>query len=188
MNNFNICVFCSSQNGNEPAYKNCAIQLGKAIALQNYTLIFGGGNTGLMGSVSQATVENGGKAIGIIPEILISKEPPAKNLSQLILTKTMAERKQKMMELADAFIALPGGLGTLDEAFEVLTDNHIGIFNKPFSFLDVNGYWQPLLNFLKNSNKKLFISDRSLKNILYFTSVQETLQEIGNLLSIRLHQ
>ncbi len=140
-----ICVYCGSNAGAHPAYADAARALGKRIADDKLALVYGGGNVGLMGIVADAVLEHGGEVIGVIPEQLVNLEVAHKGVTQLEVVANMHERKQRMFDLGDAFVALPGGFGTLDEMFEMLTWRQLGIGNKPCAFLDANGFWQPLM-------------------------------------------
>lgn len=171
----NICVFCGSGKGNEPVYYEKAVAIGKIIAKAGKTLIYGGGNVGLMGAVADSVMENGGSAIGVIPDFLMKKEVGHLGLSELIVVKSMHERKQKMAELADAFLALPGGLGTLEELAEILTWVQLGIIKKPVGLFNLNGYYSHLLaqldvmvhhGFLRPQNRKMLISIAEADDII----------------------
>lgn len=143
-----IGVFCGSSVGGERAYTQAAWQLGELLAKQDITLVYGGAQIGLMGSVADAALAAGGRVIGVMPRLLIDKELGHHDLTELRVVDTMAERKEVMMSLADAFIALPGGIGTLDELFEVWTANQLGLQNKPCGLLNTLGYFDHLLHFL----------------------------------------
>lgn len=154
---YSFCIFCGSANGTDPAFVSAAQELGGYLGSNGHTVVFGGGNNGLMGEVSQSALKQGGKVIGVIPTKLIGVERPLHNLTELIVTKSIAERKQTMSDLSDFFIVLPGGVGTLDEAFEVVTNNWLGDFDKPVAFFDVNGYYSKLFDFLDSAVEKGFI-------------------------------
>lgn len=151
---YSFCIFCGSANGTDPAFVSAAQELGRYLGSNGHTVVFGGGNNGLMGEVSQSALKQGGEVIGVIPVKLIGVERPLHNLTELIVTKSIAERKQKMSDLSDFFIVLPGGVGTLDEAFEVVTNNWLGDFDKPVAFFDVNGYYSELFAFLDSAVEK----------------------------------
>lgn len=155
--NARICVFCGSRIGRDPRCAEAARALGEAIARLDCDLVFGGGNGGLMGIVSQTALSGGARVTGIIPNFLFEREPPADNLTELITVEDFSSRKRLMMERADAFVVLPGGIGTLEEAFEVLTNLSIGRLQKPIGFLDLDGYYRPLLAFLKKSAEAGFV-------------------------------
>ncbi|KAF1710549.1 TIGR00730 family Rossman fold protein [Pseudoxanthomonas kalamensis DSM 18571] len=139
-----ICVYCGSNAGSKPVYAEQAHALGLRIAAEGLELIYGGGNVGLMGIVADAVLEAGGEVTGVIPRQLVEWEVAHKGVTRLDVVENMHERKQRMFDLADAFVALPGGFGTLDEMFEMLTWRQLGIGDKPCAFLDVDGFYQPL--------------------------------------------
>ena len=139
-----VAVYCGSNPGNDPAYREAATALGHELAARRISLVYGGGHVGLMGAVADAVTENGGEAHGVITEALEAKEIAHHGLTTLKVVKTMHERKAAMADAADAFVMLPGGFGTLDEFFEVVTWTQLGIHDKPCGVLDVNGYFGPL--------------------------------------------
>ncbi|MDO5609701.1 MAG: TIGR00730 family Rossman fold protein [Pseudomonadota bacterium] len=143
-----ICLYCGAKSGNRPEYIDAAEQLGRRIAETGHALVYGGGNVGLMGVAADAALAAGGEVIGIIPQQLVDWEVAHQGLSQLEIVDSMHARKLRMFERADGFVALPGGFGTMDEMFEMLTWRQLGLGNKPCAFLDVNGYWQPLMAML----------------------------------------
>jgi uncharacterized protein (TIGR00730 family) len=140
-----VCVFCGSRAGSRSEYTSAASELGALLAERGLTLVYGGGNVGLMGRIADAALAAGGKVIGVIPQSLVDREVAHHGVSELRIVHTMHERKALMNDLADAFIALPGGFGTLDEFFEVLTWAQLGIHNKPCGLLNVAGYFDHLL-------------------------------------------
>ncbi|MBC7283508.1 TIGR00730 family Rossman fold protein [Hoeflea sp.] len=142
-----ICVYCGSQPGRNPAYRAAAQTLGRAMAESGIDLVYGGGTKGIMGAVADAVLSSGGKAIGIIPEFLMDKEASRHSLGQLSelhVTKDMHERKHMMFERSDAFVTLPGGIGTLEEIIEIMTWAQLGRHTKPMVFANVEGFWNPL--------------------------------------------
>lgn len=143
-----VCVFCGSASGLSPAYAATARELGSEFARRKLTLVYGGGRVGLMGDVATACTAAGGTVVGVIPEALSGKEIAYAEADELIITDTMHARKSLMADRADAFLALPGGFGTLDELFEILTWAQLGIHRKPVGLLDVNGFFTPLLAWL----------------------------------------
>ncbi|PWB32986.1 TIGR00730 family Rossman fold protein [Pseudomonas sp. SDI] len=143
-----VCVFCGASTGNNPVYREAAIALGQAIARRGLTLVYGGGAVGLMGIVADAALAAGGEVLGIIPESLKNAEIGHPGLSRLEVVDGMHARKARMAELSDAFIALPGGLGTLEELFEVWTWGQLGYHGKPLGLLEVNGFYEKLSGFL----------------------------------------
>lgn len=140
-----VCVFCGSRPGNDPELTRAAQALARAIAARGLTLVYGGAKVGLMGAIADAALAAGGKVTGVIPKSLVSKEIAHDGLSELFLTETMAERKQRMVTLSDAFVALPGGFGTYDELFETLTLAQIGQHEKPNAVLNTKGYFAPFI-------------------------------------------
>ena len=155
-----VCVFCGSNSGANPAYAQAATQLGRLLAERGLTLVYGGGNVGLMGVVADAALEAGGQVIGVIPESMLKWEVGHPNLTELRVVTSMHERKATMAELADAFIALPGGVGTLEELFEVWTWGQLGLHTKPLAFLDVAGYFERLHAFLDHMAGEGFVKAR----------------------------
>ena len=147
----NVCVFCGSNPGDDPAYVVTAAALGTSLADHGHGLVYGGGRVGLMGTVADAALAAGGSVYGYIPQALVDREVAHTGLTELVPTATMHERKAAMCDRADGFIALPGGFGTLDEVMEILTWNQIGIIAKPVAFLDVHGYFDPLFTFLDSA-------------------------------------
>lgn len=147
----NIVVYCGSNLGQNKAYFDAAQQLGKEMAQQGYRLVYGGGNIGLMGTIASSVLEHGGEAIGVIPSFLKNLEGAHQGLSELYETSNMTERKNKMIELADAFIAMPGGLGTYEELFEVLSQAQLKLHPHPVGILNVAGFFDPLIQMLQNT-------------------------------------
>lgn len=139
-----ICVFCGSMPGADPAYAEAARKLGTLIGTGGHRLVFGGGGIGLMGETARAARDNGAEVIGILPAFLRHLEPPLKSAQELVITPDLQQRKARMLALADAFVLLPGGLGTMDEYFEVVTTAQLHVHHKPIISIDVNGYFQPL--------------------------------------------
>ncbi|MBX3192180.1 MAG: TIGR00730 family Rossman fold protein [Labilithrix sp.] len=152
----NICVFCGSRPGDDPAYGEAAAALGRAIAARGLSLVYGGAKVGSMGVLADAALAGGARVVGVIPKGLVSKEIAHDGLAELYLTDTMHERKDRMIVLADAFISMPGGFGTYDELFEVLTLAQLGMHDKPSGFLNVKGYFDPLLALLDHTIDRAF--------------------------------
>lgn len=155
-----VCVFCGSNSGANPAYAAAADRLGRLLAERGLTLVYGGGNVGLMGILADAAVEAGGQVVGVIPEAMLKWEVGHPNLAELRVVASMHERKAAMAELADAFIALPGGVGTLEEVFEIWTWGQLGLHAKPLGFLDVAGYFERLHAFLDHMADEGFVKPR----------------------------
>ncbi|MBP6749519.1 MAG: TIGR00730 family Rossman fold protein [Xanthomonadaceae bacterium] len=152
-----ICVYCGSNSGGKPVYTERARELGARLARENLQLIYGGGNVGLMGKVADAVLENGGEVVGVIPEQLVQWEVAHKGVTRLEVVGNMHERKARMFDLADGFVALPGGFGTLDEMFEMLTWRQLGLGDKPCAFLDIDGFYAPLMTMLDRMVDQRFL-------------------------------
>lgn len=173
-----ICVFCGSSAGHDAGFTRVAWQLGQLLAERNITLVYGGAQIGLMGSVADAALSAGGKVIGVLPKLLMAKELGHHGLTELQVVDTMAERKDRLMSLADAFIAMPGSIGTLDELFEVWTSNQLGLLNKPCGLLNVNGYFDSLLGFLDNVVNQGFMSERHRELLKVAAEPEDLLQAL----------
>jgi uncharacterized protein (TIGR00730 family) len=166
----NICVYCGSGPGNDPAYIKAAREFGEILAKNGIGLVYGGGNVGLMGEIAHAVLAEGGKVTGIIPDFLVAREHAKGNVDHLIVTRDMHERKRKMFEHADAFVALPGGIGTLEEIVEQMTWAQLGRHKKPILLANIHGFWNPLralidhmkrINFIREDlNFDLLVADR----------------------------
>ena len=143
-----VCVFCGSASGTNPVYAETARELGRELAARNLALVYGGGRVGLMGEVASAALAAGGTVVGVIPHALALKEIAQEDCTELVVVDTMHERKALMADRSDAFVALPGGFGTCDELFEILTWAQLGIHNRPVAVLNVNGFFTPLLAWL----------------------------------------
>ncbi|MEX8518031.1 MAG: TIGR00730 family Rossman fold protein [Leptothrix sp. (in: b-proteobacteria)] len=152
-----ICVYCGSRSGDDPAYLKAARALGQQIGARGWRLVYGGGNVGLMGAVADAALAAGAQVLGVIPDSLLRREVAHLGLTELQVVDTMHERKQGMAENSDAFIALPGGIGTLEELYEVWTWQHLGYHHKPVALLDVAGYYQHLLAFMRHAEAEGFV-------------------------------
>jgi len=153
-----FCVFCGSNEGRNPAFASAARELGRAMAERNITLVYGGGNIGLMGILADTVLTAGGRVVGVIPGFLAEREVAHAGLTDMIVVDSMHERKARMAELSDAFIALPGGLGTLEELFEVWTWRQLGLHAKPCGLLNVSGFFDGLTAFLRHA-----VDERMLK-------------------------
>jgi uncharacterized protein (TIGR00730 family) len=170
-----IAVFCGSSEGNDTIIISQAVKLGETLAKQEITLVYGAAKIGIMGKVAQGILEHNGKAIGVIPEFLKKKEVVHFGLHKLITTKNMHQRKLKMHELSDGFIALPGGFGTLEELFEIITWSQLGLHQKPIGLLNTNGFYNDLIEllekmvvkgFLKMDNLEILIVDDNIESLL----------------------
>jgi uncharacterized protein (TIGR00730 family) len=160
-----VCVYCGSALGLNPRHGEAARRLGRDLAEHGIDLVYGGGNIGLMGRIADAVLEAGGRVIGVIPEHLRALEKGHQGITELRIVGSMHERKNLMFELSDAFVILPGGFGTLDEAFEMLTWRQLGLHDKPILFVDIDGYWMPFnhlvdhfirAGFARESSRRLF--------------------------------
>ncbi|GAA0451907.1 TIGR00730 family Rossman fold protein [Alkalibacillus silvisoli] len=171
-----VAVFCGSRDGHDPIYMQKSKQLGEVLAKHNIELVYGGGIVGCMGAVSEGVLENDGKAIGVIPEKLLTVEIANEALTELHVVETMHDRKAMMARLADAFIALPGGAGTLEEWFEVMTWAQIGYHEKPCALLNVNDYYTPLLQLFDHMIEQGFV-DQLNKDIIMMQEEPEILIE-----------
>lgn len=175
-----ITVFCGSSFGTEKIFEEQAYLVGEKFAQRNIGLVYGGANVGLMGAVANGILENGGEAIGVLPHFLQNKEIAHQNLTKLILVETMHERKTKMNELCDGVMALPGGFGTLEEFFEMLTWAQLGLHKKPIGILNINGFYDSLLEFVKNMVAKGFLKEINEKMILVSDNIENLLNLMEN--------
>ena len=174
----NICVFCGSSFGADQIYLQEAKRLGEYIAKNNLTLVYGGGNVGLMGAIADEVLKHKGEVIGVIPNFLKEKEVGHMGLSQLHVVDTMHERKQLMAQLSDAFVAMPGGLGTLEELAEITTWVQLEIIKKPTAILNVNGYYDALLKQFDVMTKQGFVKEGNRNNILSATNVEGLMESL----------
>ncbi|OEY93433.1 Rossman fold protein, TIGR00730 family [Acinetobacter proteolyticus] len=170
-----ICVFCGSSLGNDPIYQQMAEATGQAIAAQGQTLVYGGGRSGLMGVVANSALQAGGRVIGVIPEALVDRELAHTGLTELHIVKNMHERKTKMAELSDAFVALPGGAGTLEEIFEQWTWSQLGIHQKPCAFLNVDGFYEDLIRMIQGSVERGFSQERFVDKLIVAGQIEDVL-------------
>ena len=174
-----LCVYCGSSTGHDPRHEATAVALGRMLAREGITLVYGGGRVGLMGIVADAALAAGGKVIGVIPTLLKTAELAHTGLTELIAVETMHDRKHRMFEIADAFAILPGGLGTLDEAFEIITWRQLGLHDKPILLIDSAGYWQPFRALLAHIIDGGFARPETAALV----SVVETIEDIPALLA-----
>lgn len=175
-----ITVFCGSSFGSEEIYKEQAVLLGQTLAKQNIQLIYGGANVGLMGAVADGVLLEGGKVIGVLPHFLQSKEIAHQDLTELILVETMHERKTKMNDLCDGVIVLPGGYGTLEEFFEMITWAQLGLHKKPIAILNINGFYDDLIKLVQNMVDKGFLKQINQEMLLVSDSIDELLEKMKN--------
>ncbi len=166
---FSVAVYCGSRFGHSPAFADAARTLGELIGKSGATLVYGGGRVGLMGTVADAVMASGGQVIGVIPQALMDREVGHAGLTELHVVQTMHERKQLMAERADAFISLPGGIGTLEELYEVWSWQQLGYHDKPVALLNVEGYYDALLEFHRVMHSRGFVSDAQFNALLVET-------------------
>jgi len=190
---FSLCVYCGSRTGNDAEFIRTAEAVGHWLGQQGGQLVYGGGNNGLMGRVAHAVLETGGTVLGIIPQALVNLEVAKTDCTELQVVKTMHERKARMMENAHAFLALPGGIGTFEELFEVWAWRQLGYHNKPMGLLNTQGYYDQLLGFLTHSTEAGFVSDQQMGHLLVgseHASLLATLQQtaLGQSLAVRTDQ
>jgi uncharacterized protein (TIGR00730 family) len=152
-----VCVFCGSNRGSRPVFSDVAANFGTLLAKSGRKLVYGGGNVGLMGVIADAALSEGGTVIGVIPESLVAREVAHHGVTKLHVVKSMHERKALMAELSDGFIAMPGGIGTLEEFFEIWTWGQLGLHQKPYGLLNIHGFFDPLLSFLNEMLATEFI-------------------------------
>ena len=163
---FSLCVYCGSRPGREGVDLPAAIDLGHRLGQRGWRLVYGGGNVGLMGAVADAALAAGAPVLGVIPRALLEREVGHRGLTELQVVDTMHQRKQAMARAADAFVALPGGIGTLEELFEVWTWNHLGYHDKPLGLLNVDGYWDRLLDFMRQTVADGFVSASQMEGLV----------------------
>jgi uncharacterized protein (TIGR00730 family) len=161
-----VCVFCGSSAGSRDSYKTAARKLGRLLAEKEITLIYGGSNVGLMAIIADEVLALGGKVIGVMPDSLIEKEVAHPGLTEFVRVDSMSERKEIMMKMADGFIAMPGGVGTLDELFEVMSWNQLGLMSKPLGLLNTGQYWNQLLAFLDHTVQEKFVRTEHRSNLI----------------------
>ena len=178
MNLKSLCVYCGSSPGLGGAYQQTAAAFGQLLATEGVTLVYGGGNVGLMGTVADAALRAGGKVIGVIPDHLAVQEVAHLGLTTLHRVDSMHERKLKMAELADGFVALPGGIGTIEEIFEVFTWTQLGLHSKPCAFLDVENYYAQLFQFLDHMAEQRFIRPEHLASLIRAEDAGELLTQL----------
>ena len=174
-----ICVYCGSRFGDSASFVTAAQEMGEAIARRGARLVYGGGRVGLMGIVADAALAAGGRVIGVIPEALMQREVGHSRLTELLVVRSMHERKQAMAERADAFVALPGGIGTLEELYEVWSWQQLGYHDKPVALLNVDGYYDPLIEFMGQSVRRGFVSEEQHRALLVDTDVQTLLERVS---------
>src|SRR5580658_991646 len=175
-----VCVYCGSSPGTDPAFVEAARKLGKILAENSVRLVYGGGSVGLMGALAESVLEHGGEVVGIIPEFLTKRERPRRLAQELVVTRDMHERKRKMFERADAFVALPGGVGTLEELVEQLTWIQLGRHKKPILIANIGGYWDPLLTLIEHMRAVQFVPPSLNIDLLIARDVEEILPTLSD--------
>lgn len=172
------CVYCGSSSSSNPIFDAPTIELGKALANSGITLVYGGGSPGLMGKVANSCMDAGGSVIGIIPDHILKLEIRHNDLTELHVVDNMHTRKMMMAEKSDAFVIMPGGLGTLDEAFEIMTWKYLGVHNKPVIIANIDGYWNPLIDLIQHMNAHKFVREEHMNTYV----VAKTIDEVMNIL------
>lgn len=175
----NVCVFCGSSAGKDTIYAEAAHTLGQMLARGGHTLIYGGGNIGLMGIMADAVLQAGGKVIGVIPDFLMQREVSHHGLTELVVVNSMHDRKQRMADMADVFIAMPGGWGTLDELAEILTWRQLGLIDQPIGLLNVNSFFSPLMAQINTMSDEGFLHPANLSFLEVRNSPKELLTILG---------
>lgn len=175
-----IGIFCGSASGHNPVYMTAAKQVGEQLALRHIAIVYGGGRVGLMGAMADAALAAGGEVIGVIPQGLADREIAHKGLTELIVVANMHERKAKMAELADGFIALPGGAGTLEEIFEQWTWAQLGLHHKPCAFYNINGYYDPLQAMSKQMVREGFMMERFDKMLSFSSDIGQLVENFAH--------
>ena len=171
-----LAVYCGSAPGSSPVFADCARATARAMASHDIDLVYGGGKLGLMGLIADSVLDLGGRVYGVIPQALFDIEVAHTRVTELFTVDTMHERKAKMTELADAFLALPGGIGTLDELFEAWSWNALGYHKKPFCLLNVDGFWDGLVTFIDHATESGFLSKRRRVQLLVAKTPEEALE------------
>ena len=174
-----ICVFCGARFGVTPSARDTAARLGGLLAREGITLVYGGGGVGLMGLLANAALKAGGKVVGVIPRFLLSREAGHPALSETVVVETMHQRKLEMFERADAFVVLPGGLGTLEEFFEVLSWRTLALHTKPIVIVDHGGFWQPLASLLRSVVEGGFADRTHLDVVAFISDLEELLPTLA---------
>lgn len=174
-----LCVFCGARFGTDPATRETAVGLGRLLAAEGISLVYGGGGVGLMGLVANAALDAGGRAVGIIPNFLLQREAGHPALTETVVVETMHERKLQMFERSDGFVVLPGGIGTLEEFFEVLSWRTLGLHSKPIVIIDQGGYWEPLAALLRGVVEGGFAEPSHLDHVAFVSELKDVLPAIA---------
>lgn len=175
-----VCVYCASSSQIDPIYVEAGKELGKTFAKNDIELVYGGGSVGLMGTLADAVLENGGRVTGVIPKFMCEVEWQHNGISELILTETMHERKEKMAQLADAVVALPGGCGTMEELLEIITWKQLGIHSLPIIIVNTNGYYNHLLAQMQHAANEMFMRPQHLEMWSVANEIKDVLDLINN--------
>jgi uncharacterized protein (TIGR00730 family) len=175
-----VCVYCGSNPGRQPIYREAAAELGRELVQRDIALVYGGASIGVMGAVANAVLENGGEVIGVIPQSLATREVAHANLTELVVVTSMHERKAMMADLADGFVALPGGWGTFEELFEILTWAQLGIHEKPCGLLNIAGYYDHLALFLQHAMDERFVREEYKPMIIMEQQPETLLDRFAN--------
>ena len=175
-----ICVFCGSSKGLRPQYAEAARAMGRALLRRNIGLVYGGGCIGLMGTIADAVMEGGGEVIGVIPEALVERELARREVTELMVVRSMHERKAKMAEVSDAFVAMPGGYGTFEEFCEIITWAQLGLHRKPCGILNVEGYYDPLLSLFDRAVAEGFVHPANRLLVIQETDSNRLLDMLAN--------
>ena len=178
--NKNICVFCGSSSGNNKIYETVAVNFAKEIVKNNLTLIYGGGNCGIMGIISDTIINDGGKVIGVIPKFLADKNLGSDKITEMKVVKDMHIRKKTMYELSDFFVALPGGIGTLEEITEILTWKQLSLHKKPCALLNINNFFDSLIEFLQTAVNNGFMKQSHLDNLIIENDYTQLINKLQN--------
>ncbi|MDR0368644.1 MAG: TIGR00730 family Rossman fold protein [Bacteroidales bacterium] len=173
-----VGIFCGSRKGNNSTFEQAATELGKIMAAENIRLVYGGGGIGLMQSIADAVLENNGMVTGVLPHFLDKQELGHSGVTEMIMVSSMGERKEKMAELSDAFIALPGGFGTLDELFEMLTYSQLTLHNKPIGILNTNRFYDPLIQQIERMQKDGFLHEKHQQMLIVADRPADLLKRI----------
>lgn len=173
-----VGVFCGANTGINPVYSEASAQLGALMGEQGIKLVYGGGNVGLMGVIADAVLNSGGTGIGVIPQSLVDREVAHKGLQELIVVQTMHERKAIMAARSDAFVAMPGGFGTLDEICEIITWNQLGIIKKPVAFYNINGYWDKFFEMIDHTVSDGFVKADQRENLIVESDAEVLLKKL----------
>ena len=175
-----LCIYCGSNSGFDPAFQAAAVAMGRLCARSGIGIVYGGGSVGLMGLVADAALAEGGEVIGVIPKLLVEHEKEHRSLTRLIEVATMHERKQTMADLADAFLALPGGIGTLEELVEVMTWQQLGYHQKAVGVLNISGFFTPLLDLLSHMENRGFLRKENREDLLVGTTPEVVLEALSS--------